>query len=178
MDDKKFTENGLEVKEDKKKKRGVITAIAIILIIILLLLMRSCAGGPSKAPDDHEVIGNFTETDTQQTVEKEEKKEEEIPSITFAGYGQRTVSKDDRTIELRNPENNFVDMVFTVTDEATGEVIAKTNKVEAGKYVYVDMMDFYKTPGTYQVDIDISTTDHETGEGMNGLHQDVELTVK
>lgn len=177
MEGKRIMKDGPEEQSKKKKRRGVITAIAIIIIIILLLLLRSCGGQTHQSVDDG-VIGNFTQTDTQQKEEKDNSDEEVTPSITFAGYGQRTVSADHRTIELKNPDVNFVDMVFTVTDEESGEIIARTDKVEAGKFVYVDMLDFYTEPGVYQVDIDISTTDHETGEGMNGLHQDVELTVE
>lgn len=160
---------------NKKKRRGIVTALLIIIIIIILLLLRSCGG---LGNSDDGPIGNFNVTDTQQQEEKEPVVDEDIPSITFAGFGKAIVSSKHPTIELYNPDNNFVDMVFTVTDEESGEVIARTDKVKAGEYVYVNVMEFYKTAGKYQLDIDISTTDHETGEGMNGLHEDVDLTVE
>lgn len=167
-----------ESKKNLNKKSLFIKAvIGIVIIILLLLSIYSCALKPVEVDDT--VIGDFSISQDKQgevTVDNNEK--EEIPTITFSGYGKRTVSEERPNIELRNPEGNFVDMVFTVTDRASGEIIARTDKVPAGNYVYVNVMNFYKESGVYNVDINISTTDSQTGEAMNGLNQEVELTVE
>ena len=78
---------------------------------------------------------------------------------------------DYPSVELKNPEGNFVDMVFTLTDEATGEIIARTGKVPAGKFAYVDVMKFYTEPGVYTVLINVATFDAQTGAQMNGIRR-------
>ena len=69
-------------------------------------------------------------------------------------------------------------MVFTVRDSETQELIGKTEKVSPGKFVYMNVMDFYETPGIYNVDINISTYDSVTGIQLNGVNQKMEITIK
>ena len=52
------------------------------------------------------------------------------------------------------------------------------NCVMAGDYVYVNVLDFYKQAGTYNILIDTSTYDADSGEQMNGMHQKMEVTVE
>ena len=68
-------------------------------------------------------------------------------------------------------------MVFTLTDKDSGTIIARTDKVSPGNYVYVDVSSFYTKAGTYTLLIDTSTYDVETGAQMNGMHQEAEVTV-
>jgi hypothetical protein len=68
-------------------------------------------------------------------------------------------------------------MVFVLTDEASGKVIAKTNKVSAGKYVYVNVMDFYKKSGTFTILVNTSTYDSKSGEQLNGMNQKIEVSI-
>ena len=69
-------------------------------------------------------------------------------------------------------------MVFTLTDQATSEIIARTGKVTAGKYAYLDVMKFYQEAGTYMFQINVATFDAETGVQMNGINQKMEVTVQ
>lgn len=157
-----------------------------LLIIILLLLGLALGIGLLCIPDgsgqpiieDLPIIGDIGIFDEQQTRPTEPKDETEVPTITFAGYGKYTVNAEYPSVELKNPEGNFVDMVFTLTDQATGEIIARTGKVPAGKFAYVDVMKFYTEPGTYVVLINVATYDAETGEQMNGINQKMEVTVE
>ena len=57
-----------------------------------------------------------------------------------AGYGKYNVTQKNPNIEIKNPFGNFVDMVFDLKDELSGEIIAKTNKVQVGKYVYINIL--------------------------------------
>ena len=157
-----------------------------LLIIILLLLgiglgigllfVPNCDGQP--IIEDLPIIGDIGIFDEQQTRPTEPKDETEVPTITFAGYGKYKVNAEYPSVEVKNPEGNFVDMVFTLTDQATGEIIARTGKVPAGKFAYVDVMKFYTEPGTYMVLINVATFDAETGAQMNGINQKMEVTVE
>lgn len=161
--------------EEKKSRNPIIAGILVLIIIIILLFLRSCGTGGSDTQLDSP-IGNFQVSDEQYT--DDDVKEEEKPTVTFDGYGTYTVTADKPNVELKNPEVNFVDMVFTLTDKETGEIIVRTDKVAAGNFVYVNVMDFYKEQGVYDVLINISAYDSETGTQLNGLSHEMELTVK
>ena len=156
----------------------------LIIIIILLGLLAGIGAmfipGSNGKPivEDLPIIGDIDIFDEQQTRPTKPKDETEVPTITFAGYGKYTVTTEYPAVEVKNPEGNFVDMVFTLTDEATGEVIARTGKIPAGKFGYVDVMKFYKEDGVYTVLINVATFDAETGAQMNGINQKMEVTVK
>lgn len=155
------------------------------LLVIIILLFGICLGlvlpfTGTGVPviDNLPIIGDFDISDNPIIRPTEPTDSAETPTITFAGYGKYIVNKEYPAVELKNPERNFVNMVFTLTDEATGEVIARTGNVPAGKYAYVNVMDFYKEPGTYTVLINVATFDAETGESMNGMNQKMEVTVE
>ncbi len=150
--------------------------IAVLVMLILLLLLRSCGNDANTMqPQPEAPVGNFEITD--QAHGKEETEKAENRTITFAGFGEYKVSEKAPSVELKNPDRNFVDMVFTLTDKETGELIAKTGKIPAGKFVYVNVMDFYKEKGVYTININISTYDSETGAEMNGMEQEVKTVV-
>lgn len=88
-------------------------------------------------------------------------------SNTVNTYGNYEVSAENPSIELSNPSSNDADFVFTVKDSKTQQLIGKTEKVPPGKFVYMNVMDFYKTPGVYNVDINISTYDSVTDVQLN-----------
>ena len=166
-------------------KTNVFVEVKSRLLIIILVILFMCgmlfAAYKNLNPnviDKFQGVGNFDIFDDQQTTEPSKENNQSEPTITFAGYGKYIVSAEKPSVELHNPKGNFVDMVFTLTDETTGELIARTNKVSAGKYVYVDVMDFYKTPGVYTILINVSTFDAKTGTQMNGINQKMEVTVK
>ena len=157
--------------------RCLVVIILTLIIIIILLLMKSCGNkSPDNGSKNQSPIGNFEisnqiKTNAETHVDKNAK-------ITFAGYGKYYISEQAPNIELKNPENNFVDMVFTIIDSDTGSIIARTDKVPVGKFVYVNVMDFYKTTGSHDVKINTSTYDSNTGAEMNGMEQEVEITIK
>lgn len=162
----------------------------IFWILVGLLALSLCVPpilgvigfGPNTSYDpsvDLPAIGDVDISDEQQTRPTTPPTPEgEVPTITFAGYGKYTVNSEYPSVEMKNPEGNFVDMIFTLTDEASGEIIARTNKVPAGKFAYVDVVKFYGEPGTYTVLINVATFDAQTGEQMNGINQKMEVTVE
>ena len=166
-----------------KTRWPIILIILLGIMVCLLLCLRSCdteqvVNPPvSNNPVIEQPVGNFEVSDNQKEKEEVEKVPSEIPTITFAGYGKYSVSADRPSVELKNPDVNFVDMVFTLTDKASGELIARTGKVAAGEFVYVNVMDFYKESGVYDVQVSISTFDSETGTPMNGMNQEMEIVV-
>lgn len=163
-------------------KSRLIPIIILFFIGALILALISTAfipnGNGGHIIDDLPIIGDIDIFDEQQQKPTVPKDDGEVPTITFAGYGKYTVMPDYPSVELKNPEGNFVDMVFTLTDEATGEIIARTGKVPAGKFAYVDVMKFYTEPGVYNVLINVATFDAESGAQMNGINQKMEVTVK
>lgn len=165
-------------KEEERQDRKTLkrTVMVVLIIMILLYLLRSC--GTGKEIQSDRPIGDFSVTDEQIQKEEVEKQKEEVPSITFAGYGEYTVTEDRPNVELKNPKGNFVDMVFELTDQETDKLIARTDKVPAGKFVYVNVMNFYKKVGVYNIKINISTYDSQTGAQMNGMNQEMQLIVK
>lgn len=170
--------------KDKKNTKNFLWVIIIILVmIIILLLLRSCGASSlgenaptNQSQDQVQTQGNFEiGGKREEPVVEEEPKDVEY--ITFSGFGKFEVSEKAPNVELCNPDGNSVDMIFTLSDKATGDVIARTGKVHSGEYVYVNVMEYYKTPGNYFVAVQIDTT-NEDNVPMNGLSQEMEITVK
>ena len=102
----------------------------------------------------------------------------ESDTITFAGRGAYIVSADAPDIELRNPEENFINMRFLVKDHESGTEIAYTDTIAPGQYVYVNIYDFYKDcKGQHKIDIGNEAYDAE-GFGLNGANSTADITVK
>jgi len=157
-----------------KKKRIILIALsttAVISAVVLSQIMKQ-DDVPEASP-----FGIFSIFDSSQNG-KEEVEEKTKQQISFYGYGKCKVSKNRPAIELYNPRENSVKMVFTLSDAKSGELIARTDEVAPGKYVYVDVVSFYRAHGTYNVNIDTSTIDAETGMEMNGMHQEMEVTIQ
>lgn len=169
--------NDIQSKDNRKsKKRKIITGVILtIIIIVILLLLRCCEKkeGPTDPP-----VGDFEITDEQK--EQDESSDENvIPQITFVGRGEYTVSKVSPSIELRNSEKNKdlgANFVFSLIDAKTNDTIAVTDQVKPGQYVYVNMLDYYKNNGSYDIKININVTD-KNGNQMNGMNQDAVLHV-
>ncbi len=169
----------------KKKSNNRITAVIIallIIIIIVLLLIKACDAtqpggtGTGNRPTIDDPFGTFEVVDTkQQKVTEESVGFDPNATITFAGYGKFRVTDKNPKVELSNPEINTVDMVFTLMDNKTGEVIARTGKVAPGKFVYIDVVKYYKEKGTYRINIVTDTYHVDSGAQMNGMNQEMEV---
>jgi hypothetical protein len=172
------------VKVDNKENIFVEVKSRLLLIIILIGLfvgiLFSCFPYNNDTPiETLPVIGNFDvsgEQITRPTVPESDVNNQQ--TITFAGYGKYTVTNNYPSVELKNPEGNFVDMVFSLYDAETNDLIARTDKVSAGNYVYVNVVDYYKQVGTYTILIKTDTFDSETGEQMNGMNQKMEVIIQ
>ena len=144
-------------------KRICIGIIAVVVVLITLLLPRSC-GREEQTPTLP--AGDFEVTDGPRPG-GEGSIGDKVPNISFAVRLKYEVTEKSPEIELRNPEGNFVDFVFALTDVRSGELIARTGRVSAGKYVYVNVADFYPASGVYGVALNISTYDAQSGTQMN-----------
>ena len=173
------------VQVDKKKDVYVeVKSRLLIVIVLLVALLGACLFVPGLiSPSTHKdpaadlpAIGDVEIGDQQTRPTTPPTEPGNIPTITFAGFGKYTVTDENPKVELKNPDGNFVDMIFTLTDQDSGEIIARTDKVPAGKFAYVDVVKFYGEPGTYTVLINVSTFDAQTGEQMNGINQKMEVT--
>ena len=164
--------------KNKKFNKFVIIVICLMIVVLTsLLIFRSCSSDATKSNMEN-TYGNYEVTDGRIKYQPKDKDENDMGYIKFAGYGQYEVHKDQPNIELSNPSTNFTDFVFEVKDAESKKLIGKTGKVPPGKFVYMNVMDFYKTPGVYNVDINISTYDTETGAQLNGVNQKMEITIK
>ena len=167
----------IKFKIPKVNKYVKIGICVLIVLITCILIFRSCSSDATKSNMEN-TYGNYEVTDGRIKHEVKDKDDNDIGYIKFAGYGQYEVSREQPSIELSNPSTNFTDFVFTVKDAESKKLIGKTEKVSPGKFVYMNVVDFYKTPGVYDVDINISTYDSETGVQLNGVNQKMEITVK
>ena len=167
----------MEQKREKRKKRPWVgICIVILLVLLILLLLRACGREEEEQPKLP--TGDFEVTDALRPGETPSGGDDEtVPYISFAVCLKYEVSPERPEIELRNPEGNFVDFVFALTDVRSGELIARTDRVPAGKYVYVNAADFYTAPGSYDVALTITTYDAQSGTQMNGLDQTVKVLV-
>ena len=159
------------------KSRLLVFILIIGMIAGLGVLAFTGTGNPA-IDDKLPIIGDFDISDTPIVRPTEPTEPGETPTITFSGFGKYTVSKEYPAVELKNPENNFVNMIFTLTDKETGEIIARTGSVQPGKFVYVDVVKFYQEPGTYTILINTATFDGQSGAQMNGMNQTMEVTVQ
>ena len=162
-------------KESEKKNRFWI--IAFFLAIPLFTCFGIFISNNFLSKPSNSTIGDFDVVDKPQDNTPDDSVARDSGTITFAGYGKYEVSKNRPNIEIKNPIGNFVDMVFILKDEATGEIIAKTDKVKAGKYVYVNVMNYYKKTGNYTIILNTLTYDSESGAQMNGMNQKIDITI-
>ncbi len=134
--------------------------IVVLIIIIIVLLLRSCEHDdlPLDETQGEWNIGDKRPDGTQDTMPE---------NLTFSGSNKYTVSPNKKEIEMTNPAVNQANFVFTITDTKTGKVIAKTGKVAPGQYVYINIYDYFKEAGSYDVAIDISAFSF-AGAQLNG----------
>jgi len=147
--------------------------IIILLIIIIFLLLRSCG----KSGDQGGSFGDYEITDSVSISPNTSAGTNQTGTITFAGFCSYKVSQDSPKIRLENPAANRVEMAFTLTDKKSGTLIVKTEKIQPGKYVYINIMEFYPKSGVYDVLIEIATFDPVTGQEKNGLEQTIQIQV-
>lgn len=159
------------------KLRALLLLLLAFFAIALITIPLLFSNKPIEPVQEQTPIGNYS-VGGKQEKPKEEVIQEPIRTITFSGYGRYTVSKDSPCIELSNLAVNHVDMIYTLTDKNTGEMIARTEKIAPDNYVYVNVVDFYKVAGTYNISINIATFDSETGEPKNGMNQSMEVIVE
>ncbi len=161
----------------ERRKTVIIAAVFVVLIaVIIVLLVRSFSLGNNSdavSPDETQgewIIGGKRPEGTQDT--------SIVPSnITFSGNDRYTVSPSNKEIELSNPEGNQANLVFTVKDTRTGEVIAKTARLSPGQYVYINIYDHFKKAGSYDITVEISAFSY-AGTQLNGASARAVLTVK
>lgn len=164
-------------KENNQKNNKILyIIITILIVVIILLLLRACRNRTNTGEIQQEgIIGRYEIIN--QEYKKEDSAKGEERKITFAGVGEYYVSEKAPGIQLKNPDKNFVDMVFTLMDKETGEIIARTEKIPAGRFVYVNVLDFYQEKGIYNIKINISAYDSKTGAQMNGMDQEMKLII-
>ena len=150
-----------------------------LILFIAALLAAACmlfVFSNKQSGDVPSPFGNVAVGRKRESVEEEMSKD--IPTITFAGYRTFTVSKEKPNIEVHNPENNFVSMVFSVEDKTTGDLIARSGKVYPGEYGYINVMDYYKDyTGEKELVINISTFD-DSGKSMNSIKESMKLIIE
>lgn len=155
-----------------------VAVVAVVLLVAALLVPKMLGGsGGAARPDafgDAQVGGKQQMADIPQDEQPEEKLEDRI---RFAGYGTAYVSAERQSIELTNPSVNTVDFVFTVSDKATGEVIAVTDSVAPGQYAYVNVYEHFKGTegGVLTVNTATFTSDNVP---QSGFDSEIKIEIK
>ena len=159
----------------KYSKQCLIVIATIVVVIVVILACRGCDIGNEPTQP---TVGDVDISDTRPTVNPSTPTGE-IQNITFVGRAKYVVSANNPKIEVRNSEKNQelgVEFVFTIIDAKTNTVIARTPKVKPGQYAYINMMDYYQTPGSYDIIVSIRVTD-SNGNELNGMDQEAVLYV-
>ena len=163
----------------------VVHRFGFIFLLLFGLLAASCILVPAvlsdpsdpaepvdRTPQGTFVVGGKREEPIPEPTEKD------VPTITFSGYGRFTVSKKKTDVEFSNPANNFVNMQFTLIDDLTGDVVARTGLVPPGNYVYVNVMEYYKDQkGEFSTSVQIDTFTND-GRQMNGMAEKMVLVIE
>lgn len=96
-------------------------------------------------------------------------------SITIPGYADLYVSEESPNIQLINPSDNSVYLIYTIKEG--DNVIYETKAIENGKMVNVNMFKLL-SKGKHELSFIITTYDIKTQAPCNGATQTVSLTVK
>lgn len=172
-------ENNNSINENNKdsEKKNRFWIIAFFLAIPLFTCFGIFISNNFLSKPSNSTMGDFDVVDKPQDNANDDSVARDNGTITFAGYGKYEVSDNRPNIEIKNPAGNFVDMVFILKDETTGEIIAKTDKVASGKYVYVNVLNYYKKTGNYTIILNTLTYDSESGAQMNGMNQKIDISI-
>lgn len=157
------------------KKYGIAVGAVVVAILMVVLICRGCDGGDVPTQP---TIGDVDITDTRPSTNPTTPIDE-MQNITFVGRAEYVVSSASPKIEVRNSEKNEdlgVNFVFTIIDVESNEIIARTPQVAPGKYAYINVMDYYKNPGSYNIIVSIRVTDNK-GNELNGMDQEAILHV-
>lgn len=95
-------------------------------------------------------------------------------NINIPGYSHLYVNTENRYIKLINPTSN--DVYFKYILELDGIDIFKSNMIEPGKALDVDVFNLLKT-GSYTINLKIETYDIKTMSKCNGASQKVNIEV-
>lgn len=115
-------------KDGNKKHKGFLIAIFVVLevlaigLIIWFLLNRE------------EEKGNVTVVDGDDLLYVSET--EEVPTISFPGFGEATVKEDAKAVPLINPEDNSVYMYYQITETVKSEDVKEFDSKEKA-YEYI-----------------------------------------
>lgn len=159
----------------KKLKRKVrirnCTIVALIVIIIILLLKSCGADNPiiNRIPilEDSDLV--------KQTTESTETPRIDIPVVTDC-----TVSADQPYINFYNPDTNADKyyLQYEVYDEHN-QIVYQSKMVEAGKKFSADIYSaFSGVAGSYNVNVKVRTFKVGSLTEVNGINNDVVITVK
>jgi len=146
----------------------------VVLALGAVLLLRTSSRSAAEVP---QAQGDFQVGGKIERVEEESAPKPSGGSITFSGYKKVTVSEKNPYVELTNPAENSVDFVFTLTDKATGQVLAVTERVPPGQYAYVDVWEHFRgtSGGVLILNIATFTADNQP---LSGVDSEVEIEIK
>lgn len=155
------------------KTLKTVTIVASVLLVVALIVILVPKSTSSAQEGNYAISGDRIPVGVEVAASKYVKASD---TITFPGWGSYTVSNIAPTIELTNPKQNKVSFVYTVSDKDTGEVIGQTEPVLPGEYAYVNVVDYYKAIGDYNVTVQIDTYTSD-GVQMNGISEAMALKI-
>ncbi len=139
---KKGSRYTFEAKDNENYNITVTHRLNLLLIIILGIILVALIIGAmiefnKLVIEDKSLVGDFSVGDKQEQV-IDEKTQEEVPTISYAGYSKYTVSEKNTDIEMYNPDNNFVDMYKSASKDIDRyDIISVSVKLFDIFFVYI-----------------------------------------
>ena len=151
--------------------------LGVILAILAAALLLPRTDGESVAAE-RQTGGSYEVTgEKRERVEAEAEVEKQTDYITFTGYGEYTVDALNPSVEFTNPIENTAIMFYAVYDKTDGTLIAQTDGVAPGEYAYVNVYDYFGSPGEYIVHV-VTETESPEGEPLSGVDNDMRIIVQ
>lgn len=156
----------------KRKVRIRNCTIVALIVIIIILLLRSCGS-------DNPIINRIPILEDSDLV-KQTTEPTEIPRIDIPVVTDCTVSADQPYINFYNPDTNADKyyLQYEVYDE-NNQIVYQSKMVEAGKKFSADIYSaFSGVAGSYYVNVKVRTFKVGSLTEVNGINNDVVITVK
>lgn len=170
-------------KEDNSNKKKIKICIIIIFIIMFAIAALTVFASyrkrsTNKVDDKKSTVSIEKEDDipiSEADTSKEDTEEAYTESITIPGYSDWTITKKSPSVRLKNPEDNTVYMVYTISEN--DNIIYKTKAIKPGNMIELNLKELLSV-GEHDLSIQIETYDITTEESCNGSTQTIKCEVK
>lgn len=156
------------------KKPFKLKILVGIILFILAICIISCTISEDKLPDNFEIDSDEIDWDGN-LVKSGEIEGASVESIQIPGYADLVFNEKVTNIQLINPTNNTVYMIYQILEGDT--LLFETKGISPNKAVACDLGSLI-SEGTHTLTFKIATYDINTHEPCNGVTQTVKVTKK